>query len=242
MVMLQVLNVAFLIGVLLWLVACFSTAWLWGGSKRNAPGQLAAGLLMLVSGTLFIHVAVINAFARMDNAYLGNGLLGSVLILSGAILLFVSLAGYGVPVWIAWLLLVGYGVFGWFGLPVIARAIPIPIPDGSILLFATILILGVLLYAIIRGHILDVLVAVAPTAVGLVLTWLIYGAGWQAFTPVDSIEGAFVKPPVLDFGPFLACLVIAAALFVVGHFIPRVWQRPASASSSRASYVACADS
>ena len=65
---------AFWIGILLWQVAAIVSLWLWGGAKRSALGHLAAGVLALVSGTLFIHVTVINVFARMDNAYLGNGI------------------------------------------------------------------------------------------------------------------------------------------------------------------------
>lgn len=46
---------AFWIGILLWQVAAIVSLWLWGGVKRSALGHLAAGILALVSGTLFIH-------------------------------------------------------------------------------------------------------------------------------------------------------------------------------------------
>lgn len=225
--LLDVFNWAFWIGVLLWIAACVSTVWVWGGSKRNALGQLTAGMLMLISGTLFIHVAVIhvaviNVYAQMDNAYLGNGFLGLPLIISGMILLIGSLAGYGAPIWVAGLLLLGYALFGVFG--VYRVALVIPIRDSATLLFAAVLIIGVLLYATIRGYALDVLISALLAWPGVALVWIIYGAGLQAFPPVDTIGIDVVEPPVLGFGPFLACLLIAASLFVATHFIQQ-WLR-----------------
>jgi hypothetical protein len=79
-------------------VAVIVSLWLRGGAKRGALGHLAAGTLALVSGTLFMHVTIINAFARMDNAYLGNGILGGYFIFAGVTLLLGALAGYGVYV------------------------------------------------------------------------------------------------------------------------------------------------
>ena len=103
----DVLNWVFWIGILLWLLAVIASFWLWGGVRRNALGHLAAGTLALVSGPLFIHVTIINAFAHMDNAYLGNGILGGYFIFAGVTLLLGALAGYGVYVWIVVLLWLG---------------------------------------------------------------------------------------------------------------------------------------
>jgi len=215
------------IGMFLWLVACFSTVWIWGGSKQNALGQLAAGLLQIVSGTLFIYVSDINVYARMDNAYLSNGWSGGPLILGGIILLFVCLVGYRVPFWLAGLLLAAYVAFAFFGLSALAQAFPFR--DSATLLYLAILIGGILLYVLIRGYVLDVLIAVALAGVGWVVVWTIYGAGLDAFTPVDSLSPSInvpiVKPPVLELGPFLACLLIALLFYIGGHFIPRIWRR-----------------
>lgn len=120
----RVLDWAFLIGLAQWLELCLSTVWLWSGAKRNRLGQLAAGLLQLVSGALFIHVTVINVYARMDNAYLSNGLLGAHLILAGLILLAASLTGYGMSLWLAGLLVVAYPALGVFILPLVAQFAP----------------------------------------------------------------------------------------------------------------------
>jgi hypothetical protein len=215
------------IGMLLWLVACFSTVWIWGGSKRNALGQLAAGLLQLVSGTLFIYVSLINVYARMDNAYLSNAWFGGTLILGGIILLFACLVGYRVPLWLAGLLLATYIAFAFFGLSALAQLFPFR--GSATLLYPAILIGGVLLYTLIRGYALDVLIAVALSGVGLVLVWTIYGAGLDAFTPVDNITSSLseplVKPPVLEVGPFLACVLVAVVIYIGAHFIPRLWRR-----------------
>jgi hypothetical protein len=215
------------IGMLLWIVASLSTVWIWGGSRRNALGQLAAGLLQIVSGTLFIHVSLINVYARMDNAYLSNAWFGGTLVISGMILLFASLVGYRVPLWLAGLLLAVYVAFAFFGYSALVSMFPFR--DSGTLLYPAILIGGILLYILIRGYVLDGLIAVALAGVGWALVWTIYGAGLDAFTPVDSISYSIsepiVKPPVLDLGPFLACLLIAAILYVGGHFFPRLWRR-----------------
>jgi hypothetical protein len=61
---------------------------------------------------------------------------------------------------------------------------------------------------------------------GIALVWWIYGAGFRAFIPVETLEGSVNKPPALDFGPFLACLIAVTALFFVGRFIQRRLRRP----------------
>ena len=87
------------IGMLLWLLAGIASLWVWGGAGRGALGHLMAGAVLLVSGAIFAYVPRINAFARMDNSYLGNAWISSILMLVGIILLIGSLAGYGVPAW-----------------------------------------------------------------------------------------------------------------------------------------------
>jgi hypothetical protein len=62
--------------------------------------------------------------------------------------------------------------------------------------------------------------------VGIALVWWIYGAGFRAFTPVETLEGSPYKPPALDFGPFLACLIAVTALFFAGRFIQRRLRGP----------------
>jgi hypothetical protein len=211
------LNWAFWIGILLWLVAAVASLWLWGGARRNALGHLAAGALALVSGTLFIHVAVINAFARMDNAYLGNGVFGGYLVLAGATLLIGALAGYGLRAWIAALLWLAAAALAYFGIPWLARVVPFP--DSGLTLFAAILLGGVLLYVTLRGYLVEVAIAVTLAAAGLALVWWIYGGDLRAFVPVDTIDGLFYKPPVLDVEQFLPALLVVTVLFFAGRYI-----------------------
>jgi hypothetical protein len=183
------LNWAFWIGILLWLLAAVASFWLWGGVRRNALGHLAAGTLALVSGTLFIHVAVINAFARMDNAYLGNGLLGGYLVLAGVTLLIGALTGYGVRWWIAALLWLAAAALAHVGIPWLANALPFP--DSGTLLFAALVLGGVLFYVALRGQLAEAAMAVALAAAGLALAWWIYGGDLRAFVPVTSVDEAF---------------------------------------------------
>src|SRR5262249_12928705 len=89
------------IGVLLPLALAVALLWLWGGARRGALGHLMADELLLVSGAVFYYVQVINVFARMDNTYLYNDIFGSYFMLLGVTLLIGSLAGYGVPPWLA---------------------------------------------------------------------------------------------------------------------------------------------
>ena len=167
------------------------------------------------------NVTVINVFARADNAYLGNGLLAVPLILSGLILLAACLVGYGLRLWLAALLLVAYIPLGIVVLPLLTQALPYP--DSYTLLFAALPIAAVLLYLLLRRQPLAPLITVALAVLGLVLVWRVYGAGLDAFIPVDTIIGPTIKPPVLEPVPFLFCLLISAALFAVGRYLQRWW-------------------
>jgi hypothetical protein len=228
-------NWVFWIGTLLWLLAAIASLRVGGGARRGALGHLAAGALLLVSGTLFIHVAIINAFARMDNAYLGNGFFGLYLIVAGMTLLIGALAGYGVRAWIAALLWVVTAVFGVYGVPWLAGVVRFP--DSGLVLFAALLLGGVLLYVALRGYLAEAVVAVALAAAGLALVWWVYGGGTQALIPVEIIDGPVYKPPVLDFGPFLICLLVATALFFAGRLLQRRLrgQRPPAVAARVAS-------
>jgi hypothetical protein len=201
----------------LWVALSVSTLWLWGGARRNALGQLAAGALYLVAGTLFIYVAEINVYARMDNAYLGNDLLGFVLIVVGGTLLVGSLSGYGVPWWGTLLVWLAASALYWFGTSPLGRVFPGP--GGSLLAFAGIILVAILAYVLARRNGWDVLMTLALAGAGLVLVWLVYGAGTDVFTPVDTITsyGPEIKPPVLDFWTFGVCILTGAAAFLGGR-------------------------
>jgi hypothetical protein len=214
----DVANIGFWFGSPLWLVACLSSLWLWGGARRNALGLLAAGALLLVSGTLFIHVAVINAYARMDNAYLSNGLLGGFLVIAGATVLVDCLMGYGVRGWLVLVLWVATFAFGFFGAPLLARVISFT--DSTPVLFAALVLGAVLLYVLLRGYVGDVLIAVVLAGLCLIVVWLVYGAGTRAFIPVETIGGSDdYKPPLLDIKPYLACILFGTGLLITGHLI-----------------------
>ncbi|HEY7022604.1 MAG TPA: hypothetical protein VH349_15920 [Ktedonobacterales bacterium] len=223
----QIINWALLIGVLLTLPLAVASLWLWGGARRGALGRLMAGALLLVSGAVFLYVPQINVFARMDNAYLGNAWLGSWFMLLGVILLIGSLAGYGVHPWLTALLVVASVLFTFFGNPLLTRIAPTP--DSEILLYAALLLGGVLIYITLRGYFLEALIAATLTTLGFALAWRLSGGDLRAFTPVTILDDQhFYKPPVLDFGPLFICLFVATVLFFAGRFIQGVLrsQRP----------------
>lgn len=203
--------------MLLWLLAGISSLWIWGGARRGALGHLMAGALLLVSGAIFIYVSLINAFARMDKAYLGNTWGGSILMLFGVTLLIGSLAGYGVPAWLAALLWLANAVFYIFGFPWLTRVVHVP--NSELLLYAVLLLAGAQFYIALRGYLAEADIALVLTAIGVALVWWLSGGDLHAFTPVKSINETVYKPPVLDVGPLLACLVVATILFFAGRLI-----------------------
>ena len=214
----QIINWAFWIGMLLLLPLTIASLWLWGGARRGALGHLMAGALLLVSGAIFDYIPLINVFARMDNAYLVNAWFGSWFMFLGVILLIGSLAGYGVHPWLVALLVIASALYGVFSYPLLTRIAPTPYSE--ILLYAAILLGGVLLYIALRGYLIEALIAVTLTTLGFALVWRIAGGDMRAFTPVKVIDDRFFyKPPVLDFGPLFACVITATVLFFAGRFI-----------------------
>lgn len=214
----QIISWAIEIGLLLWLLAGIASLWVWGGARRSALGHLMAGALLLVSGAIFTYVPWINAFARMDNAYLGNAFGGLFFILFGVTLLIGSLAGYHVPAWLAALLWLTNVAFYWYGLSWLTRVAPLPYSE--ILLYTALVLGGVLLYIALRGYLIEAGIAVALISVGVALAWRLSGGDLRAFTPVTIVDDQhFYKPPVLDFGPLLVCLLTATVLFFAGRFI-----------------------
>ncbi len=208
---------AFIIGLLLILALAIASLWLWGGVRRGALGHLMTGALLLVSGAVFVYVPLFNAFARMDNAYLGNGFLGLFLILLGVTFVIGSLAGYGVPAWLAALLWLATAGFGIFGVSWVASVTPNP--SSAILIFAALVLGGSLLYITVRGYPAEAGTALALVTAAFALVWWIDGGSLRDFTPVTSIDGPIYKPPVLDIEQLLPCLLIATVLFFVGRFL-----------------------
>lgn len=223
---------AFVIGLLVILLLPIASLWLWGGVRRSALGHLMAGALLLVSGAAFLYVAEINAFARMDNAYLGNAWIGSYFTLLGVILLLGSLAGYGVRAWIAALSAVATAAFGILGVNWFARFSPTPL--STILLYAALVLGGVLLYISLRGYLVEASIALASTGASFALVWRLSGGDLRAFTPVTIIdEQHFYKPPVLDVGQLVVVLLVAAFLFFAGRFIHGRLRRQSSPADGR---------
>ena len=214
----QIVNWAFWIGMLLALPLAVASFWLWGGVRRGALGHLMAGALLLVSGAIFDYIPLINVFARMDNAYLVNAWFGSWFMLLSVILLIGSLAGYGVHPWLVAMLVIASALYGVFSYPLLTHIAPTPYSE--ILLYAALLLGGVLLYITLRGYFIEVIIAVTLTTLGFALVWRIAGGDLRAFTPVKVIDDRFFyKPPLLDFGPLFACLLTATVLFFAGRFI-----------------------
>jgi hypothetical protein len=219
------------IGLPLLLPLAIASLWLWGGARRGALGHLMAGALLLVSGAVFYYVRAINVFARMDNSYLYNDIFGPYFMLLGVTLLIGSLIGFGLPPWLAalvWVpsaalsgagvvvLWVAFAMFAPRNVPWLANALP----NEGVLLYAAILLGGVLLVVMARGYFLEALIAVALTTAGFALIWRIAGWTMRDFTPVTILaDEYFYKPPYLDLGQIFACLLTAAVLFFAGRFI-----------------------
>jgi hypothetical protein len=83
------------------------------------------------------------------------------------------------------------------------------------------LLIGVLGAVMLRGYAVEATVAIMLALAGIALVWWIYGAGLRTFTPVETTDGPIYKPPALDFGSFLTCLIAVTALFFIGRFIQR---------------------
>jgi hypothetical protein len=196
---------AFWIGILLWQVAAIVSLWLWGGVKRSALGHLAAGILALVSGTLFIHVTVINVFARMDNAYLGNGIFGGYFIFAGVTLLLGALAGYGVYVWVVVLLWLGAAAFAYFGIPWLTNLVPFP--DSGLLLFTMVLLIGVLGAVMARGYAVETAVSPCRSC----SRW------WGSRSSGGSMARDFARSPRSRRSK---ALLISRLRSILGHFSP----------------------
>jgi hypothetical protein len=195
-----------------------SLFWWWGGVRGNALGNLTAGLYFFASGELFIYVTRINVYARMDNAYLGNGILGLYLILFGWVLLFGSLAGFG----IRW----PFALLGGIA-TVFVTAFLQGIISSHYLLSSAIFVGVVLLVVFIRRRGWDAIIAAIMAAISVLIIWNIYGAGTMAFIPVDSVDAVSkYKPPVLDSPVFFWGLCLGIVLFVGGHFLQMVLPKP----------------
>jgi hypothetical protein len=115
------------------------------------------------------------------------------------------------------LLWLGSTAFAHFGIPWLTNIVPFP--DSGLILFDMVLLIGVLGAVTLRGYAVEVTVAIVLALAEIALVWWIYGAGGRAFIPVETLEGSAYKPPALDFGPFLACLIAVTALFFAGRFI-----------------------
>jgi hypothetical protein len=94
------------------------------------------------------------------------------------------------------------------------------VPDEGVLLYAAIVLGGVLLCLMARGYFIEALIAVTLVSLGFALIWRIAGLSMRDFTPVTILaDEYFYKPPYLDFGSLFACLLTATALFFAGRFI-----------------------
>jgi hypothetical protein len=69
----------------------------------------------------------------------------------------------------------------------------------------------------------EAIIASTLISAGVALAWRLSGGDLRAFTPVtsisESISEPIYKPPVLDFGQLLVCLLVASILFFAGRFI-----------------------
>jgi hypothetical protein len=133
--------------------------------------------------------------------------------------------GYAVRGWLTLVLWAAALAFGILGALLLSRMIHFP--DSALVLFAAVVLGGVFLYVGLRGYAGDALVASALAGLGLIVVWRVYGAGIRAFIPVETIESSGdYKPPVLEVGQYIACILVGTGLLIVGHFVERLVRSP----------------
>jgi len=215
----KVLSTLFAGILVLWPLTAVSLFWLWGGIKQNALGYLAAGIFFFVSGMLFLYVDEINVYARMDNAYIGNIILGVYLFVFGGTLLLASIVGYGIRWWIA--------LLGGLGIAILIGIFNRHVTQTISLIWNAVFIVTIFLIVAIRRRGIDAAVAVFLAILGLFILWQFYGAGTIAFIPVDSVDAVSkYKPPILGTAVFFLDLAFGVAFFVAAHFLQKLLPRP----------------
>jgi hypothetical protein len=193
-----------------------------GGARRNALALLALGVYSLLTGGFYLYGQAVSYYAKQDNAYLGNALLGLLLLPVGVWLVSMGLAGGGLPRWLAVVLALGgiAGVIPLYGTLQLASG-----AGGTFiaLYVAVALLVGAgALLALRRGALLaralGLGLAGAVFALSVfALVGLMSGQGLSAYLAV-GVDGALAnKPPVLEGFSLLAWIVCGLAVYLWGR-------------------------
>src|SRR5262249_54292390 len=170
----------------------------------------------LVTGAVFWAVMQASIRARMDNAYLGNGIIGLWLLLVGVILLGGALVGYGVQWWAALPLILAAIAAGWYSVALSGIASshggePVIILSASVLT-----VVGVISLA--RGYwqslVLCLLLGLLAAAV--VLVSYLYGHPDVSLrTLTNDLDQPQYHVPYVYFKEIILCPLVGVALFLL---------------------------
>jgi hypothetical protein len=204
--------------VILALVSGFA----FGGARRNALALLASGVFSLLTGAGYLYGVSASYYAKQDNAYLGNLYVGLFLLLAGAWLLCVGLAGAGLAKWFAAVL----ALAGVVGIAPIYGALSLNSTSGgagvALYALAALLAGAATLLALRRGALLGRALglglagAVAALAV-YALAGALSGASIAAYLQLGVDQARDHKPPALEGFGLLACVLAGVVVYLLGR-------------------------
>lgn len=192
-----------------------------GGARRTALAQLASGVYSLLTGGFYLYDQAASQFAKQDNAYLGNALLGLLLLVAGVWLLSVGLVGVGLPRWLAAVLaLAGIAgvvpLYGTLQLASSAGALGVALYVAAGLLIGVGALLALRRSALARRALGLGLVAALVALGGFALVGLASGQSIAAYLAL-GVDGALAhKPPVLEGFGLLAWVLCGVAVYLWG--------------------------
>lgn len=211
----------FLVMIALVIVALVSGV-AFGGARRNAAALLAGGVFSVVTGGWYLYGQAASYYAKQDNVYLGNGLIGLLLLLGGVWMLSIGLAGVGLPRWMSALL----ALAGVAGIVPVYETLMLASTAGG--LFAAYYALGALallvaaLVGLRRGDMLARAIGLGLAgAVVAIAAYIVVGmvtdASLAAYAQTGVDMALDAKPPVLEGFGLLACAVAGVVAYLLGR-------------------------
>ena len=204
------------------LILALISGLVFGGAQRNAQALLASGVFSLLTGGFYLYGLASSYFAKQDNSYLGNGLLGLLFLAGGVGLVSAGLAGAGAPKWAT----IGLGLAGLVGVVPLYGALPLESNAGGVgiaLYVALGLLAGAVgLLALRRRPLLGRALGLGVT--GAVVALVIYalvglasGANLAAYAQSGVDQALGHKPPVLEGFSLLAWFICGLAVYLFGR-------------------------